>query len=148
MWNGWGWNPSIEAKAVCAHILNKRGYEPRDVQVEAIRAVMAGKDTLVVSGTGSGKSLIYQTLPELQEGGIVLVFCPLLSLMYDQVKSHQDHSINWDRLKKRPSMASRVLHSPRSKRKRTPVSGKRSEMATFNSFLPARRSCLRIVLVL
>ena len=106
MWNRIDRNPSIEAEAVCAHVLNKRRYEPRDVQVDAIRAVMAGKDTLVVSGTRSGKSLIYQTLPELREGGIVLVFCPLLSLMYDQVTPHQDHSINWDRLKKRPSMAS------------------------------------------
>ena len=109
MWNGIDWNPSIEAEAICAHVLNKCGYEPRDVQVDAIRAVMARKDTLtlVISGTRSGMSLIYQTLPELREGGIVLVFCPLLSLpMYDQVTSHQDHSINWDRLRKRPSMAS------------------------------------------
>jgi len=71
MWNGIDRNPSFEAEAVCAHVLNKPGYEPQDVQVDAIRAVMAGKDTLmlVVSGTGGGKSLIYQMLPELREEG-------------------------------------------------------------------------------
>ena len=55
-------------------------------QVEAIRAAMAGRDVLLVSPTGSGKSVCYQ-MPGMLGQQPSLVVCPLKALMKDQVES-------------------------------------------------------------
>ncbi len=55
-------------------------------QEEAIRALLAKKDTLVVMPTGSGKSAIYQ-IAGLMRKGSVLVISPLIALQKDQVDS-------------------------------------------------------------
>jgi ATP-dependent DNA helicase RecQ len=63
----------------------------RPGQVEAISAHLAGRDSLIVMPTGSGKSLCYQapaTLPASVFGGVrgvTVVISPLISLMKDQV---------------------------------------------------------------
>ncbi|RLN27300.1 hypothetical protein BBJ28_00007218 [Nothophytophthora sp. Chile5] len=56
----------------------------RGLQGPALRRVLAKKDTLVLMPTGGGKSLCYQ-LPALLLSGVVVVVCPLLALMQDQV---------------------------------------------------------------
>jgi ATP-dependent DNA helicase RecQ len=57
----------------------------RPLQREAIEAVLAGRDTMVVLPTGGGKSLCFQ-LPALTgEDGLALVISPLIALMKDQV---------------------------------------------------------------
>jgi ATP-dependent DNA helicase RecQ len=58
----------------------------RPGQEDALTQVLAGRDTLVVMPTGSGKSLIYQ-LAALLMPGVTVVFSPLVSLMKDQVDS-------------------------------------------------------------
>jgi ATP-dependent DNA helicase RecQ len=55
-------------------------------QQEAIRAVLAGHDVLVIRPTGSGKSLIYQ-IPALLSACPSLVISPLKALMLDQVQA-------------------------------------------------------------
>jgi ATP-dependent DNA helicase RecQ len=57
----------------------------RPGQREAIEAVLAGRDTLVVMSTGSGKSAIYQIAGLLTEGATVVV-SPLIALQRDQVE--------------------------------------------------------------
>jgi DNA topoisomerase-3 len=52
-------------------------------QEEVCRAVIAGRDVLLVMPTGAGKSLCYQ-LPGLARGGTTLVISPLIALMEDQ----------------------------------------------------------------
>ncbi|HEU4703838.1 MAG TPA: ATP-dependent DNA helicase RecQ [Conexibacter sp.] len=56
----------------------------RPGQAEAVQAALAGRDTLVVMPTGSGKSLCYQ-LPALMREDLTIVVSPLVSLMQDQV---------------------------------------------------------------
>jgi ATP-dependent DNA helicase RecQ len=56
----------------------------RPGQAEVIESVLAGRDTLAIMPTGSGKSLTYQ-LPALSLPGPTLVVSPLLALIEDQV---------------------------------------------------------------
>ena len=63
--------------------------ELRPGQAEAIEAVLAGRDTLAVLPTGSGKSAIYQ-LPALVLDGPTVVVSPLIALQRDQVANLVD----------------------------------------------------------
>jgi ATP-dependent DNA helicase RecQ len=56
----------------------------RPLQREAMDAILAGRDSLVVLPTGSGKSLCFQA-PALAQDGLALVVSPLIALMKDQV---------------------------------------------------------------
>jgi len=56
----------------------------RPLQREAIGAVVAGRDSLLVLPTGGGKSLCFQ-VPALVRDGLALVISPLIALMKDQV---------------------------------------------------------------
>jgi ATP-dependent DNA helicase RecQ len=58
------------------------GFRP--LQREAMEAVLADRDSLVVLSTGGGKSLCFQA-PALVRPGLALVVSPLISLMKDQV---------------------------------------------------------------
>ena len=61
------------------------GFETlRPLQADAIRAGLAGHDSLVVMPTGGGKSLCYQLPPLVNETTDVVV-SPLVALMKDQV---------------------------------------------------------------
>src|SRR5229473_2949369 len=56
----------------------------RPLQDQAIRAVLDGRDSLVVMPTGGGKSLCYQA-PAVIRNDTTVVVSPLISLMKDQV---------------------------------------------------------------
>ena len=56
----------------------------RPLQREAMAAVLADRDSLVVLPTGGGKSLCFQA-PAVVRPGLALVVSPLISLMKDQV---------------------------------------------------------------
>jgi ATP-dependent DNA helicase RecQ len=60
----------------------------RPLQEQAMRAVLDGRDSLVVLPTGGGKSLCYQA-PAALRGSTTVVISPLISLMKDQVDSLQ-----------------------------------------------------------
>lgn len=74
----------------------------RPLQLEAINAVMSGKDAFAIMPTASGKSLCYQLpavvwsrdAPSIRKRGCVLVISPLLALIHDQVQSLRKKGIN------------------------------------------------------
>jgi ATP-dependent DNA helicase RecQ len=69
----------------------------RPGQQAAVEAAMAGKDTVVVMPTGSGKSLCFQ-LPALALEGTTVVVSPLIALMKDQVDALRARGVAADEL--------------------------------------------------
>src|SRR3954468_22044981 len=63
----------------------------RPGQREAIESTLAGRDTLAVMSTGSGKSAIYQIAGLLIPGATVIV-SPLIALQRDQVEALRDRA--------------------------------------------------------
>ncbi|AES65568.2 putative DNA helicase [Medicago truncatula] len=64
----------------------------RGLQLEAIQAVLSGRDCFCLMPTGGGKSMCYQ-IPALAKEGIVLVVCPLIALMENQVMALKEKGI-------------------------------------------------------
>jgi ATP-dependent DNA helicase RecQ len=56
----------------------------RNLQEEAVDAILGGRDLAMLLPTGGGKSLCYQ-LPSLVMKGVTIVVSPLIALMQDQV---------------------------------------------------------------
>ena len=74
------------------------GYESfRPNQENVCKAVIEGRDVLLVMPTGSGKSLCYQ-LPGVARGGTVLVISPLIALMEDQAAKLKEMHCAVDRI--------------------------------------------------
>jgi ATP-dependent DNA helicase RecQ len=80
------YNHSVPPAVSLPDILERYwGYTSfRPLQQEAMEAVMAGRDSLLVLPTGGGKSLCFQA-PALLRDGLAVVVSPLISLMKDQV---------------------------------------------------------------
>ena len=72
--------PSLQE--VVARIWGYTSFRP--LQREAMEAVLAGRDSIVVLPTGGGKSLCFQA-PAVVRDGVAVVVSPLISLMKDQV---------------------------------------------------------------
>ncbi|KAJ8648341.1 hypothetical protein MRB53_001364 [Persea americana] len=66
--------------------------EFRGKQLEAIEAVLSGRDCFCLMPTGGGKSMCYQ-IPALAKSGIVLVISPLIALMENQVATLKEKGI-------------------------------------------------------
>lgn len=79
--------PRKKENEILATARKNFGYESlRSGQEDAIRALLNGRDCLVVQPTGSGKSAIYQ-IAALMLQGATLVVSPLIALQKDQVDS-------------------------------------------------------------
>jgi superfamily II DNA helicase RecQ len=70
----------------------------KDKQYETLRALYNRSDCISVLPTGYGKSLIFQMLPwvlmkDNGKPGIVIIVCPLTSIMQDQVMSLNEKGI-------------------------------------------------------
>jgi ATP-dependent DNA helicase RecQ len=78
---------AVDLEAVLAGRFGHEAFRPG--QREAIEAVLAGRDVLLMLPTGAGKSLVYRLAAEVLPG-FVLVISPLIALMRDQVESARE----------------------------------------------------------
>jgi DNA topoisomerase-3 len=76
-------------------VFRLRSFRP--YQEAVCRAVVEGRDVLLVMPTGAGKSLCYQ-LPGLARGGTTLVVSPLIALMEDQVGKLRELGLRAERI--------------------------------------------------
>ena len=84
----------IKRDIKCA--LHALGFDkPRKHQVAPIKALTDKQDTIVIAGTSSGKTAIYQTAGLVLQG-LTVVVEPLLALIYDQVQELQRKGIPAD----------------------------------------------------
>jgi ATP-dependent DNA helicase RecQ len=83
----WG-HEALEKAASRIGITALRGW-----QRDALDAWAAGRDCMILAGTGSGKSACFQIPPLLDSGAPALVVSPLISLMRDQVKALTDKGV-------------------------------------------------------
>ena len=81
----------------------------RGLQKQAVDAVVAGQDALVLMPTGGGKSVCYQ-VPALVRPGTALVISPLIALMDDQIAALRQAGVSAGALHSElePGEASRV----------------------------------------
>ena len=72
----------------------------KPLQVKCFEYVLRGKHIVAVLPTGFGKSLLFQLLPDFLpvklDRNIVIVVCPLNSIIEDQLKVLQDRGITAD----------------------------------------------------
>ncbi|MET1006048.1 MAG: RecQ family ATP-dependent DNA helicase [Propionibacteriaceae bacterium] len=80
---------SVDVAALARDLLDLAELRPG--QEEAVRGVLAGRDTLAVLATGTGKTAIYQ-LAGLVLGGVTVVVSPLVALQRDQLRALDQHS--------------------------------------------------------
>ena len=90
-----------EAEAADETLVNERldevrrrfGFEQwRRGQLEVMQRFIAGRDTMAVLPTGSGKSITFQ-IPALLSPGLTLVVSPLTALMNDQVQNLRSRGV-------------------------------------------------------
>src|SRR6187455_3269160 len=74
--------PTEALRDVLARFWGYTSFRP--LQSEAMDAVLAGRDSIVVLPTGGGKSLCFQA-PAVVQSGLAVIVSPLISLMKDQV---------------------------------------------------------------
>jgi ATP-dependent DNA helicase RecQ len=86
--------PALTSERVLDVLRDRFGLQGfRPGQEEAIRAVLDGRDTLMVMPTGAGKSLAYQ-LPALLLPGLTVVVSPLIALMKDQTDKLEEIGVD------------------------------------------------------
>lgn len=80
--------------------LNFPSFCLKPLQVKCLEYLLKGFDVIAVLPTGFGKSLLFQLLPDFlpvkSEKNIVLVVCPLNSIMEDQLKVLKDIGVSAD----------------------------------------------------
>ncbi len=87
-------NDDIETETLIFFLKYIFGYDNfREGQLDSLKRVLSGKDTITLLPTGAGKSLIFQLATFLMPG-IAVTIVPIKSLMQDQVENLERKGIS------------------------------------------------------
>ena len=87
----------MNVKSEIKQAIHKLGYNKlKKQQVNAVKSLLSGNDTIVIAGTGFGKTAIYMTAGMVMNNRLTIVVEPLLSLIYNQVERAKQCGINAD----------------------------------------------------
>jgi superfamily II DNA helicase RecQ len=75
----------LSIEEVAEEVRLKLAAELRPWQKIVVKRLLDGSDMIIIAGTGSGKSLVFQSMMFAFPGAVVLVVSPLIALMEDQV---------------------------------------------------------------
>lgn len=82
-------------KKICRAIQENFEYQSELWQAAVIIDIVYGqKNVMVSAGTEEGKSLIYQLVPLINPGAIVLTITPIIALMEDQERKLKQKGIS------------------------------------------------------
>lgn len=77
---------SAKTRATLKTLFTARfGSDPYDWQLDVTEAILLGLDSVVIAGTGSGKTIPFMLPLLLHAGKMVLILSPLKVLQRDQV---------------------------------------------------------------
>ena len=79
--------PSDRMNALGPQISERFGVQLRPWQAYAIDSLLSGNDIVITAGTGSGKSLVFQSIALGRPDAVVLIVAPLNGIMDNQVSS-------------------------------------------------------------
>src|SRR5213076_2238735 len=79
-------HPKFDRDEICATVRAHYTFTLKEWQLNSMEAVLNGKDVIVTAPTGGGKTVTFQALPFIVEGGIILVIEPTKGLILDQVE--------------------------------------------------------------
>lgn len=128
------WNLDALKRVIAHHW----GFQTlRPLQEQAMRAVLDGRDSLVVMPTGGGKSLCYQA-PAVLTNEITVVVSPLIALMKDQVDSLREcnvPAIQFDSFQSSVERSANMLDLQQGSARLVFVSPERLTMPGFQDFV-------------
>jgi len=79
--------PSARMNVLGPQISERFGVQLRPWQAHAIDSLLSGNDVVITAGTGSEKSLVFQSLALGRPDAVVLIVAPLNGIMDNQVSS-------------------------------------------------------------
>ena len=69
------------------HLSNSSGFRPYDWQLDVAESLLLGLDSIVIAGTGSGKTIPFMLPLLVHPTKMLLILSPLKVLQRDQVRS-------------------------------------------------------------
>ena len=84
-----GYNSSKTRSDLISIFCNRFGHDPYEWQLDVTEAILLGLDSVVIAGTGAGKTMPFM-MPLLLDDKKVIIVSPLKILQADQVQYHLD----------------------------------------------------------
>lgn len=91
-----GYNSATTRERVQSTFSQRFGHSAREWQIDVTEAILLGLDSIVIAGTGAGKTIPFMMPLMLNREKKVIIISPLKILQADQVR---DIILNWTLLK-------------------------------------------------
>jgi|SRR6267154_132450 len=85
-----GYNSSKTRSDLISIFCNRFGHDPYEWQLDVTEAILLGLDSVVIAGTGAGKTMPFMMPLLLDDKKKVIIVSPLKILQADQVQYHLD----------------------------------------------------------